>query len=204
MGTIDNNVINRIKGHGHGWCFTPKHFFDLGKPLTINTILFRLVKKGMIRRLSRGLYDYPKTHPKLGQLSPSAMDIAKALSYRDATRIQGTGALAANMLGLSEQVPAKSVFLTDGASRHVKMAAQEVILKRTTPRNMSTAGKVSGTVIQAMKYIGKNNITVSHINKIKKLLNEKEKKILFNDRINAPEWMNPLITDIAEDTNRHD
>ncbi len=73
--------------------------------------LHRLVKQGVLRRLARGLYDYPRSHPQLGMLTPSVDTIAQALAGRDRLRIQPSGAYAANLLHLSEQVPAKAVFL---------------------------------------------------------------------------------------------
>jgi len=197
--SLDDQVKKRIISKKRGWCFTPKSFFDIAKPLTINTILFRLEKHGMIRRLSRGVYDYPKVHPRLGLLSPTPIDIAKSLSERDNTRIQVTGALAANRLGLSNQVPAKSVFLTDGVSRHVKIGTQEVVLKRTTPRNMATAGRISGTVIQGLKHIGKNSVSQKHIDKLRITINSSDKAKLLQDKSNAPGWMQPFIDQIAKD-----
>jgi hypothetical protein len=74
--------------------------------------LTRLCRKGVIRQLARGLYDFPIDHPSLGRIAPSADAVAKALAARDAVRLQPAGAYAANMLGLSDQVPTKVVFLT--------------------------------------------------------------------------------------------
>ena len=79
-------------------------------------------------RLARGLYDYPKSHLQLGLLSPSVDAIAEALAGRDRLRIQPSGAYAANLLHLSEQVPAKAVFLTDGHSRRLKVGCKKSFL----------------------------------------------------------------------------
>jgi hypothetical protein len=73
--------------------------------------------------------------------------VASALANRDATRLQPLGAYAANLLGLTEQVPAKVVFLTYGPERRINIGRQEIALKNTTPRNMAAAGKMIGTVI---------------------------------------------------------
>jgi len=83
--------------------------------------LIRLCRKGTIRRLARGLYDYPRINDNLGLLSPSIDDVAQALKGRDATRMQPSGAYAANLLGLSNQVSMKVVFLTDGPSKHIQL-----------------------------------------------------------------------------------
>ena len=196
MQSIDNMIVSRIYGKGRGWCFTPKSFLDLGSPEASRVALFRLVRKGTIRRLSRGLYDYPKKHPKMGLLAPNPSAVARALSSRDATRLQPSGAYAANLLGLSEQVPAKIVFLTDGPARRVNIGRQEIVLKNTTPRNMATAGRVSGTVIQALRHVGKNQITSEYIARLKKALSVDDRRQLKRDRIYAPGWMHPIIKQI--------
>jgi hypothetical protein len=198
MQTIENKIINRIHSHGNGWCFTPKEFWDLGKAEAIRVGLFRLVRKRMIRRLANGLFDYPRKDMQLGVLSPSPDAVARALSLRDAIRIQPSGAYAANLLGLSEQVPARIVYLTDGASRCVKIGVREIRLKRTTPRNMATAGRISGTVIQAFKFIGKNRMTSCYVDILRKKLNAKEKKCLVKDRIHAPAWMHVWLMKVGE------
>ena len=122
----------------------PGDFLDLGSREAVDLALHRLAQKGTIRRLARGVYDFPKQHPVLGLFSPSADAVAKALAGRDRTRLQPAGAYAANALGLSEQVPAKAVFLTDGPSRTVKIGPTTIQLRRTTPRNMAAAGRLSG------------------------------------------------------------
>jgi len=115
-------------------------------------------RKGAIRQLARGLYDYPDQHPGIGLLSPSTDAIAHALKSRDAARLQPTGAYAANILGLSDQVPARTVFLTDGRARRVKIGRQEIILRHTTLRNRATAGTTSGMVIQALRWLGRRHV----------------------------------------------
>lgn len=197
MQSIENKVVARIYGRGRGWCFTPKAFLALGSREATRLALVRLTKKGTIRRLARGLYDYPRKHPKIGFMTPSPERIAQALATRDATRLQPSGAYAANLLGLSEQVPARIVFLTDGPSRRVKIGRQEIVLKNTTPRNMAAAGKVSGTVIQALRHMGKKQISKQHAIHLRKVLKQEEKKQLLKDKIYAPGWMHPVIEQIT-------
>jgi len=200
MQTIDNKVISRIYGHGRGWCFTPNDFADIGSPESVRISLFRLAKKKIIRRLAKGLYDYPKKHKQLGLLSPDTDTIAQALAHRDKTRIQPTGAYAANLLGLSEQVPAKIVYLTDGRARRVKLGNREIRLKSTTHRNMTTAGRISGMIIQALRYIGKDRLTKEHIGMLRKKLSAEDKRCLTKDRLHAPAWMHKVFRQISEES----
>lgn len=200
MQSIKNKIINRIYGKGRGWCYTPKSFSDLGSPEAIRITLHRLEKKGAIRRLSRGIYEYPKKHPTIGFLSPDPDKIAEAISVRDAIRIRPSGAFAANILGLSNQVPAKIVFLTDGSGRRIKIGPREIIFKRTTPRNMAGA-KSSGTLILALKYIGKEQVSQNHIKHFRESLSNHIKMKLKKDSIYAPGWICPIIDEIVKDTN---
>lgn len=202
MQSIDDKLISMVYGRGRGFVFTPKLFSSLGDQRVVGTALTRLCRKGTIRRLARGLYDYPRKHPQLGLLSPAIDDVANALKGRDATRLQPSGAYAANLLGLSNQVPMKVVFLTDGPSKSVLLGKQEIILRRTTPRNMATAGSISGLVIQALKYIGRKNIDAVFIHTLNKRLRDDDKKQLIKDLKYAPAWIANIMRNIARHNER--
>jgi len=197
--SLDSKVLYRIRGGGRGSVHASADFFDLGSREAVDLALHRLVKKGMIRRLARGVYDYPKQHPTLGPLSPSAETIAAALAGRDHTRLQPAGANAANALGLSEQVPAKAVFLTDGPSRTVKIGPMTIQLRQTTPRNMAAAGRLSGLVIQAFRELGKEHITPARIKHLKRILPANKRRELLRDLKLAPAWMHPIFRELADD-----
>jgi hypothetical protein len=200
--SVESNMLVRIRGSGRGSLFVPKDFLDLGSRQGVDFVLHRLVKQGVLRRLARGLYDYPKSHPQLGMLSPSMDAIARALAGRDRLRIQPSGAYAANLLHLSEQVPAKAVFLTDGPSCRLKVGASEIVLKRTTPRAMAAAGRMSGLVIQGLKHLGRPHVTMERIAPLRKLLSEKDRKQLKQDMPLAPAWMHPFLQAVAEGKER--
>src|SRR6202162_617021 len=157
--SIDSMILAAINGRGRGAVFVPADFLALGSREAVDLALHRLARKGTIRRLTRGVYDFPKEHPVLGLLSPSADAVAHALAGRDRTRLQPAGAYAANILGLSEQVPAKAVFLTDGPSRTVKIGPTTIQLRRTTPRNMEAAGRLSGLLMKALLEVGGERVT---------------------------------------------
>lgn len=193
----DTQILRRIYGHGRGWVFTPNHFKDLGSRDAIASALKRYKQSGLIRQLSRGLYDYPKNDPELGPLQPSTDDIAKALAGRDAARLQPTGAYAANLLGLSTQVPMKVTYLTDSLSRTVQIGKRQIILRRTTPRNMATAGKVSGLVIQALRHLGQAHVDKQVIAQLDRVLDEQAKSQLMKDIRYAPAWIADIIRDLA-------
>jgi hypothetical protein len=197
--SIDQQILNAITVLGHGAVFVPTDFLSLGGRQTVDIILHRLVRKGTIRRLARGIYDFPKEHPKLGTLQPSVEKIAEALVGRDCTRIQPTGAYAANILGLSEQVPAKVVFLTDGPSRTVKIGTTTIQLRRTTPKNMAMAGRLSGLLVQAFRELGKENVTPERLKHLKRTIPLNARKELLKDIRFAPEWMHSIFRELADE-----
>lgn len=198
--SIDKQILDRIYGHGRGWVFTPKQFLGLADARTVGMVLTRLSREGTIRRLARGLYDYPVRHAKMGFLSPSVESLAKALAGRDAIRLQPSGAYAANLLGLSEQVPMKIVFFTDGPNRHIRIGNQEIHLKRTTPRNMATAGRTSGLVIQALRYLGQDGVDSTVIRTLQQRLSAEDKTQLMRDIRYAPAWVASIIRKIASES----
>lgn len=196
--SIDSKIRSRIYGHGKGWAFTPKHFRDLGSTAAVDSCLRRLKAVGPIRQLARGLYDYPVNDPILGTVAPSADAIARALVARDAIRIQPSGAYAANVLGLSSQVPSRITFLTDGPARKVKLGKREIILQHTTPRNMATAGRISGTLIQALRHLGQDQVDDAVIAILRRHITDADHAVLRKDLVQAPAWISDLLIPLME------
>jgi hypothetical protein len=197
--SIDSRLLATIHGRGRGSVFVPGDFLKLGSREAIDLALHRLARKGTIRRLARGVYDFPKQHPQLGILSPPADSVASALAGRDRTRFQPTGAYAANALGLTEQVPAKVVFLTDGPSRTVRIGPTTIQLRQTTPRNMAAAGRLSGLLIQALRELGPDHITPERQQHLKRTLPLEKRREILKDLRLAPAWMHPIFRELAED-----
>ena len=196
--TIDSKILKRIYSSGRGSVFSATEFVDFADKATVDRVLSRLAAAGTIRRLARGLYDYPKAHPALGLLTPSVERIAKAIAERDKAHLQPAGAYSANLLGLSEQVPAKVTFLTDGASRTMRIGSMEIQLRRTTPRNMAAAGRISGLVIQALRHLGQRHMTPQRIAHLRTTIPAEQRRTLLKDLRLAPAWMQPILRDIAE------
>jgi hypothetical protein len=194
---IEYSIKNRIYGIGRGKCFTPEKFLDLGGDDAIRQSLSRLAKEGTIRRLAQGLYEYPRVHKTLGVLPPQVDQVVKALAERDKITIQPSGAYAANLLGLSEQVPNKVVYLTQGSPRKIKIGNIEIVLKRTSNKYMAVAGTASGLVIQALLFIGKEHLGKDIAQKLKRKLTAKEKLELRKDLKSAPIWMRDFLKEIV-------
>ncbi len=196
--STDSKVLRRIRGHARGWVFTPDSFKDLGTRGSIDLALMRYRDNGTIRQLARGLYDFPKNDEQLGTLQPSTDDIARAVAGRDATRLQPSGAYAANLLGLSTQVPMKVVYLTDGRARTIQVGNRQIVLKHTTPRNMATAGKTSGLVIQALRHLGQKSVDEQVIAQLDRRLDDEARRQLIKDIRYTPAWIADIFHRLAD------
>lgn len=196
--SVDNQVIARILRKGRGWVFTPADFLDLGSRKAVGLALMRHTAASTLRKLARGLYDYPRTDVRFGTIAASTEDIANALKGRDGVRLQPSGAHAANMLGLSDQVPVRTVFLTDGRSRKVQIGRRQIKLKQTTTRQMATAGRTSGTVIQALRWLGQRNVDAKTIATLRRGLSDADKQQLLKDLRHAPAWVAEVMRDVAK------
>jgi hypothetical protein len=195
--SIDARVTQRLAKKGAGAVFTPADFLDLGSRNAVDLALSRRARAGTIRKLARGLYDTPRVDAKLGPLSPSTDDVANALRDRDGARLQAAGAHAAHLLGLSNQVPVRAVFLTDGRSRTVRLGRRQIVLKHTTPKQMATAGRISGTVIQALRWLGKRHVTPDTVAALRRRLSDADRQQLLQDIRYAPAWIADVFRDIV-------
>ena len=190
-------IQSRIQSRGLEWVFTPNDFLDLGSRTAVGLALMRHLRAKSIRKLSRGLYDYPRSDPSLGLLPPSTDAIAQALKGRDDFRIQVSGAHAAHQLGLCEQVPVRTVYLTDGRARKVQIGKRQIIFKRASTRQLATAGEISGTVIQALRWLGRPHIGSEVVEALRKRLSAEDKQRLQKDIRYAPAWIAEIIRKIA-------
>jgi hypothetical protein len=187
--SVDYAILRQLDKHGRGWVFTPAKLGELGSRDAIASALKRYKASGKIRQIAWGIYDYPVVDPLLGIVPPSAERVVEAIAARDAVRVQPGGAMAANLLGLSTQVPSKLVYLTDGRTQRIVIGRNEIILKHTTPRFMGAAGRVSGLVFQALRFIGREHVTSEVIHTLQHRLRHDDIKQIQRDITHAPGWI---------------
>ncbi len=197
MITVPTRIVRRVHGRGRGAVYTPRDFLDLGDRAAIDQALSRLARRGVIRRITRGLYDYPRINPRLGPISPTPDAVAQAVARGTSSTVQIAGAQAANVLGLSTQVPAHPVYLTDGPSRRVAIGRSVVTLRRASPKHLVAAGSPAGTVVQALRYLGKD-MAPSVVNTVAHQLSAADQQRLMRDAVLAPGWMRPVLNRIAQ------
>jgi hypothetical protein len=177
--------------------FTPADFLDLGTPHAVGMALSRMVRAGTLRRVARGLYDVPRSHPLLGELSPSTDAVVQAVARRDGVVVQPLDVAATNLLGLSEQVVAKPVYETNGPSRKLWVGEMEIEFKHRSPRRVTAAAESSNLVFAALRGLGKAHVTLERVAHLQQMLPPRQRARLLKDLPLAPVWMHPYLRHIA-------
>ena len=195
--SVDAAILDRIQSRGPGYVHSPADFLDLGTRATVDQALSRNGRAGTLRKVGRGLYDLPKDHPMFGPLSTSSDAVVQAIARREGIRLQPSGAHLANALGLSDQVPVKAVYMTDGRTRRIRLGKVLILLKHASPRAMATAGTISGHVIQALRWMGKRHMDEAVINHLRRNLSADQKSQLMGDLHYAPAWTAEIMRRIA-------
>ena len=194
---VTSKIKQRIIRKGRGGIYAPTDFLDIGSRASVDMALSRLADQGVIRRLTRGLYDYPKKSPRFGFLSPSADDIARAVARKDNQVLQPSPAMAANQLGLSTQVPSKPTYMTDGPTRTKTIGRQVIQFRNASSKTLVGAGQKSGAVFQALRHVGKDRVDDQVIDKLARTLDDKDRMLLSRQSKHVPAWMHPVVQQVV-------
>jgi hypothetical protein len=201
MQAMRDQIVARIERLGAGKAFSAKDFLDIASRTTIDVTLASLALSGKIRRIRRGLYDMPKINPALGgALSPDIDEAARAIARRQRWKIVPEGAWAANLLGLSTQVPAKIIYLTDGPNNDVAIGRRSIQFKHARPKAMAGLEGKFALVVQALRHLGKEGIGPREIEKLRSALSPAEKRRLVKDARFGVDWIYEVAKKIAEKT----
>jgi hypothetical protein len=193
MQSIEKQIEKAIISKPRGTLVLPSDFLLYGTSKAIQKSLERLEDKGVIVRVSQGIYVRPKISKLIGPLTPSAEEVAEAIAKRDRIRTVPTGSYALNALGLSTQVPMNIVLLTDGSPREIRVGKRKIKFKKTTPKNLLAKGKISRLAIQALKEIGNGKVSEAEEKKIVDLLRKEDEKDLRHDIALAPVWIQKIM-----------
>ena len=200
MSTIQDDILDRIRGHDRGKVFTPKDFLDLGSRDAADQSLSRLVRSGEIQRLGRGLYHYPRVNERLGiPIGPDPDEIAEALGRQTGSRVLPSGAVAANRLGLSTQVPARPVYLTDGRTRQVRIGGMVFEIRHAAPKEFSAASRTSAMVFQALRHLGQVAVDDEVIARLRRALSADQRQELLRDARYTTGWIANVVRQVAQD-----
>ena len=199
MQSANNEILKSIKRNRKGEIFFADEFRKYGSNVAVRQSLSRLCKSKFLIRLSAGIYLYPEHDKHIGIVYPSIETVAKVIAKREKTRLIPTGVYALNALGLSTQIPARVVFLTDGTAREVKVGKKATIkFKRTVAKNLSFKGKTSSLAIFALKEIGKDKVTDEHLQKIKEALQHEKRENIIYDANLAPVWISNIFVNFLK------
>ncbi len=197
MYTIENKIQNRIYGNGMGWAFSKKDFADFGIHSAIDVALSRSLEKGRIRRIIRGIYDYPKFSELLKrELSPDIDQVARALARKFGWTIQVSGNTALNILGLSTQVPAKYLYYCNDRSRTYKVENIELEFEKTVLSDIGFKYPESDLVVQAIKVLNKKTLTENEKQKIRDYFSPEKHARILKDTQYTTSWVYEVIKSI--------
>ncbi len=199
MHSIHSKILGRIYGHGRGWVFTQKDFSDLGSRQAIDVSLHRLCRGEKIRCICRGIYGYPEYSEFLGKyISPDFGMVSDAISRKYGWRTCPNGETALNILGMSTQLPAKIVYLSDGPTKNFKIGNQVISFKNTSLRDLQIKNRMSAIVVQALKSLGAEHIEKEIIGKFRKRLKGTDKKKLLKESKYLADWIYEAIKKICD------
>ena len=201
MQTKHNQIVARIEQLDLGKAFSAKDFLDIASRTMIDVTLASLAQSGKIRRIKRGLYDMPRMNASLGgELSPDIDEAAQAIARRQRWKIVPEGAWAANLLGLSTQVPSKITYLTDGPNNEVLIGRRSIHFKHARPKAMAGLEGKFALVVQALRYLGKEGVGAREIETLRRTLSSPEKRRLVKDTRFGVDWIYEVAKGIAEKT----
>lgn len=196
MISLTEKIMKRVRVHGRGkWVCTPKDFLDLGSRAAVDQALSRLVKNGLLRRIGRGLYDFPRISNVLNRpASPNVDAAVDALVRRDNILVMPDGIVAANQLGLTNAVPAKTSYVTSGSTRTLKVGSRTVQFRHTSQRLLAWAGRPSAPFVQALYWLGKNVASDPRmINTLSTKLSDAMRQDLMRNIGLLPSWMVKVV-----------
>ncbi len=204
MKHIHPQIVKRIYGNGRGWAFSKRDFLDLGTDASVRKILSRLESDGTIRRVCRGIYEYPRYSDFLEQtLSPDMDQVARAIARKFGWRIQPSEATALNFLGLSTQVPGRMQYLSDGPARKYEVAGQvELEFKHRALKESGLKHPESALIVQALKGLGKDRISDREIDVIRQWLPASRRAAVLRDTRRATGWVYEIVKEICREEER--
>ena len=193
-------VLFCIAGHGRGWAFSSVDLINKFDRQQIDNVLSDLSKDKKIRRVARGIYDYPKYSELLQkELSPDIEQVARAIGRKFNWRIEISGESALNILNLSTQIQAKYIYLSDGPNKSYKLFNDvEIEFKKSVLKDIGFRYKESSLIVLALKSLGKEHITDEIIEKIKEQIEPKMHERILKDTQSTTVWVYEIIKQICK------
>ena len=197
MESVSNKIESRIRKSGRGKFVFASQFAAFASQDAAVKTLQRLMASGTLIRISRGVYYYPRidTRYGLGIIQPTLGEIALAIAARDRVKVFPTGAYALHALGLSDQVPANAVFITNGSDRQLDVCRGRMIQFRHSDnaRNFAYRSPQMQLIVSALKEIGEGKATDSELQRIREVLVVIPAQSFAHDVTLAPAWIREIL-----------
>lgn len=188
--TTANAVRKAIEALPEGKAFPTKDLLQLGTRAAVDQVLYRMAKDNEILRVARGIYARPKLNKYVkAPVMPEPYEVAELIAKARGVKIGVTGAAAANMFGLSTQVPTQPVYATTGRTGEVKVGKSIIRFRHVAPRKMQYAGTAVGAAIAALRYLGKDEVTMKVIAKLELALLDEDFQTLRQASTALPDWV---------------
>lgn len=196
-GSIKRHVLNLINESQPHSIFFITDFINLGAAETIRKILIEATITGILEKAGHGIYFKPKIS-RFGKVPVPLEKIAKEIAERDKCEILPAGPTAANLIGLSPQVPMNLYYITTGSSRTLRIGARKIMFRHVSPKNFASKGKVIPLLIQGMREIGQENISNSEYDAIKRFIDKQQDPDFHEDLLLAPAWIQRVINKLMQ------
>ncbi|MBX3352978.1 MAG: type IV toxin-antitoxin system AbiEi family antitoxin domain-containing protein [Phycisphaeraceae bacterium] len=197
--TTQARILKRVRDGGPDRVFIAKDFLDLGGRAAVDQALARLVRKGALQRVGRGLYHRPRVNPTLGVTVPADPDaVAQAIGRRTGSRVVASPAVAANRLGLSTQVPAQPVYFTDGPSRSLKVGSRVYRMKHVSASRLPQDDDPVQLVLHALRNAGPGGIDDDAAMTLRRRLSPDQRRQLVRRARYAEGWIADAARMIAQ------
>jgi predicted transcriptional regulator of viral defense system len=206
MSNMDNSYFEQIKARilssDKGTTYITSDFADIADINSINQSLHRLLKAGVIRRVLRGVYEYPEYSDFLNEfIAASPHKIAEALARNYGWVIVPSGDTALNQFGLSTQVPAIWTYVSTGSYKKYTYDKVTITFTHTTSKDLAKYSYKTALLIQALKAIGNGNISDTQIKKLSTRLTASEKTSALAEAQHSTSWVYAAIKKICNGGN---
>lgn len=191
-GNIKQSVMEKINESQPHSIFFISDYADMGSAETIRKILHEATIKGVLEKAGHGIYFKPKTS-RFGNVPISLEKVAKEIALRDKCKILPTGSTAANLIGLSTQVPMNLSYITTGSTRVINIGDRKISFRHASPKNFAARGNTLPLLVQGMRELGEDNISINEYDAIRRFIDRQKDPYLKEDLFLAPVWIQRII-----------
>ena len=192
-------IEERITDYPYGTAFSASDFLDIADSNSVSQALFRIEKDGTIRRVINGVYDKPAYSQLIQEYGVPRIDkVADALARRFNWHIAPSGDTALNILHISTQVPNVWEYVSDGPYRDYMIWNTPLKFKHVMPREINGYSDITVMIIQAIRAIGKGNLTAEQKSRFSSVMTEEDKNTVLKEARTATGWIYREIKTICE------